>query len=91
MDKRRSRIISFRLSPEEYESLKKHSRSNGSRSISEFTRSVACQSATQNNGAEAEKLDSALENLNNAIDVLGRHVHNLSRILEAPEELEKSK
>jgi uncharacterized protein (DUF1778 family) len=85
MDKRRSRIISFRLSPEEYECLKKHSRSNGSRSISEFTRSVACKSADANKSADAEKLDNALENLNSVIDTLSRHVHHLSRILEAPE------
>jgi len=89
MEKRRSRIISFRLSPEEYESLKNHSRSNGSRSISEFTRSVACQSAGGNNSLDAEKLDNALSNLNSAIDILGRHVHHLSSILEAPEKPEK--
>jgi hypothetical protein len=85
MDKRRSRIISFRLSPEEYEFLKKHSKSNGSRSISEFTRSVACAPSDADKSADAEKLDNALENLNSAIDTLSRHVHHLSRILEAPE------
>ena len=85
MDKRRSRIISFRLSPEEYEFLKKHSKSNGSRSISEFTRSVACAPSDADKSADAEKLDNALENLNSAIDTLSRHVHHLSRILQAPE------
>jgi uncharacterized protein (DUF1778 family) len=90
MDKRRSRIISFRLSPEEYESLKKHSKSNGSRSISEFTRSVACRSADANKSADSEKLDNALESLNSAIDTLGRHVHHLSRILEESENPDNS-
>jgi uncharacterized protein (DUF1778 family) len=85
MDKRRSRIISFRLSPEEYESLKSHSESNGSRSISEFTRSVACQTASGIKGADAEKLDHLLENLNSAVDKLGHQVHRLIRILEKPE------
>lgn len=85
MDKRRSRIISFRISPEEYESLKSHSESNGSRSISEFTRSVACQTASGSKSIDAEKLDQILENLNSTVDKLGRHIHRLIRILEAPE------
>jgi predicted DNA-binding protein len=84
MDKKRSRIISFRLSPEEYESLKNHSESNGARSISEFTRSVACRTASNHHSNEAEQLDHALENLNSAIDKLGRHLHRLNRILEVP-------
>jgi hypothetical protein len=79
---RRSRIISFRLSPEEYESLRNLSLSNGARSISEFTRSAACQMAS--NG-DTVKLDSALESLNNVISALDRHVERLSQILDKKE------
>jgi len=89
MDKKRSRIISFRLSPEEYESLKSHSESNGSRSISEFTRSVACQTASKNNEVDTEKLGTVIENLHSAVDALGKHVHKLSSILEDPERMVK--
>jgi len=90
MDKKRSRIISFRLSPEEYESLKSHSESYGSRSISEFTRSVACKTASGGQTVDAEKLDKVIEHLNNAVDKLGRQVHRLSRILEVPEDYVKT-
>ena len=90
MEKKRSRIISFRLSPEEYESLKSHSESNGSRSISEFTRSVACKTASGGKTVDAEKLDKVIQHLNNAVDKLGRQVHRLSRILEAPESYGKT-
>jgi hypothetical protein len=83
MMNRRSRIISFRLSPEEYESLQSLSQSNGARSISEFTRSVACKTAS--NG-EAAKIDSTLENIKNAIAALDRHVERLNKILEKKEE-----
>jgi hypothetical protein len=80
---RRSRTISFRISPEEYESLRNLSQSNGARSISEFTRSVACKKVSND---ETTKMDSVLENLNNVIDALDRHVERLKNILEKKEE-----
>ena len=88
MDKKRSRVVSFRLSQEEYEILKNQSRSNA-RSISEFTRMAACRSAADNKGsAEAKKLGSALENLNSAIDTLSQHVHNIKHILNTSDKSE---
>ena len=88
MEKKRSRVVSFRLSQEEYEALKNLSRSKA-RSISEFTRLAACRSTVRNNGsAEAEKLDNALENLNNAIDTLAQHVHSIGHILNTSDKPE---
>jgi hypothetical protein len=57
MLKRRSRIVSFRLSDEEYNSLKNVSATCGARSVSEFTRSVACR----NNAAENHDQNNRLE------------------------------
>ena len=71
--KRRSRIVSFRLSPEEYDSLKSISMSNGARSVSEFTRSVAFQG-------------DSLSNLNEIVEKLGEKVQRLIEILEKQEE-----
>ena len=82
MNKRRSRIISFRLSPEEYESLKNLSKSNGSRSISEFTRSVACQPDSGGTKTVNNKLDGTLENLNKVVTELDHQVQQLTRILD---------
>jgi hypothetical protein len=73
MLKRRSRIVSFRCSPEEYDSLKSLSLSNGARSVSEFTRSVAVQS-------------DSLSNLNEVIDKLDKKVQRLTEILEKHDE-----
>ena len=88
MEKKRSRVVSFRLSQEEYEALRNLSRSKA-RSISEFTRLAACRSAAKNIGAsEAEKLDNALENLNNAIDTLAQHVHSIGHILNTSDKSE---
>ncbi len=49
MIKLRSRIVSFRCSQEEYDSLKTLSQSKGARSISEFTRTVTVQNDPQTN------------------------------------------
>jgi predicted DNA-binding protein len=79
---RRSRTISFRLSPEEYESLRNLSESNGARSISEFTRSVACNSVAIK---EPEKLET-LQDLRSVIAALDRHVGRLEQILDKKEQ-----
>ncbi len=71
--KRRSRIVSFRLSPEEYDSLKTLSMSNGARSVSEFTRSVAFQ-------------NDSLSNLNEMIEKLDQKVQRLTKIKEKQDE-----
>jgi hypothetical protein len=52
--KRRSRIVSFRLSDEEYNSLKTVTESRGARSVSEFTRSIACNNEADKNGENIE-------------------------------------
>ena len=91
MDKKRSRVVSFRLSQEEYEALKILSESYGARSISEFTRLAACQSGSVNIvSAESEKLDNALENLNNAIGTLSQHVQSIGQILDTSDRSEEN-
>ncbi len=65
--------MSFRLSEEEYDSLKDLSISNGSRSVSDFTRSMAFQ---HNNH----------EDLNNIIKALEDKLERLTEILEKRDE-----
>ena len=78
MMKRRSRIVSFRLSDEEYDSLKNVSATRGARSVSEFTRSVACNT----NGDEPEKLERTLRVLNERMESLDKRLRVLAEALE---------
>jgi hypothetical protein len=80
IQKRRSRIVSFRLSDEEYDSLKSVTASRGARSVSEFTRSVACNMSTDGNGAE--KIEDSLRTLNDRMQALDRRLQMLTEVLE---------
>jgi len=79
--KRRSRIVSFRLSDEEYDSLKNISESYGARNVSEFTRSVAFQAEGDNDG-ESENLGLALARLKEAVEMLNVSTQKLARVFE---------
>ena len=84
MMKRRSRIVSFRLSDEEYDSLKNVSATRGARSVSEFTRSVACNP----NSHGPEKLEKTIRVLNERMAILDSRLQMLTEALQkkAPEE-----
>ncbi|MBN2320681.1 MAG: hypothetical protein JXR49_16495 [Acidobacteria bacterium] len=82
---RRSRIISLRLSQEEYDLLRDLSISQGARSISEFTRSVACQlpkNGNGNNPPELTPVEAALGALNDTMSTLNQNIQRLTDILE---------
>ena len=81
--KKRSRTISIRLSEEEYDALREISISKGARSISEFTRSVACQLPKDGNGdKDSEKLEALLSNLNKSMSSLDSNIQRLTDALE---------
>ncbi len=79
--KRRSKIVSFRLSDEEYDSLKNVSATRGARSVSEFTRSVACT-----NGNGQEKLEDTLRTLTEKMEMIDRKLQMLAETLKVPVE-----
>ena len=79
--KKRSRIVSFRLSDEEYDSLKNVTVSRGARSVSEFTRSVACNMEEEGNGQE--KLGESLRTLNARMEALVHRIETLTDTLES--------
>jgi hypothetical protein len=81
MIKRRSRTVSFRLSPEEYESLKNVSITSGARSVSEFTRSVACMNSGKGNG-EMDSIEETLRLINEKMDILNRELNRLAKAYE---------
>jgi hypothetical protein len=78
MLKRRSRIVSFRLSDEEYDALKIISATRGARSVSEFTRSVACNMNEQ----EHVTIEERLRILNDQMEVLDRMIQSLAEIMK---------
>jgi hypothetical protein len=80
IQKRRSKIVSFRLSDEEYDSLKSVTASRGARSVSEFTRSVACNMGA--GGNRAEKIEDSLRILNDRMKSLDHRIQMLTQVLE---------
>ena len=77
--KRRSRIVSFRLSDEEYNSLKNVTESRGARSVSEFTRKVACNI---DETPKVEKIEDALRTLNANMATLSQKLDVLTGALD---------
>jgi hypothetical protein len=83
----RSRIVTFRTSPEEYDSLKKRSASEGARSVSEFARSVACcEKPDEVTISDPAKLDSLLTNLHETVTELNNKIEHLTEILVKKDE-----
>ena len=78
MLKRRSRIVSFRLSDEEYNALKIISATRGARSVSEFTRSVACNM----NEREQVTIEERLRILNDQMEMLDRMIQSLAEVMK---------
>ncbi len=78
INKRRSRIVSFRLSQEEYDSLKSVSATRGARSVSDFTRSVAFQHNDKNNEA-MDTIEETLRLLKDKMDTIDREIKKLSK------------
>jgi hypothetical protein len=82
MLKKRSRTVSFRLSDEEYRSLKSVSATCGARSVSEFTRSVACHMNASPNDDGVDKLKESLLALNEKMEMLDRIIQTLAEELK---------
>lgn len=83
MLKRRSRTVSFRLSDEEYKLLRRISEKRGARSVSDYTRSVACNSDPGEDGNGGIKIDDALQSLNDRMEALDRSIRILTRELKS--------
>jgi hypothetical protein len=71
MARRRSRIVSFRLSEDEYESLKSISSTRGANSVSEYTRSAAFSADAEANGDGAGRIENILLLIRDKLENLG--------------------
>src|SRR5688572_19517562 len=81
--KRKSRMISFRLSEEEYAILRRASLSNGARSVSDFARDTlfgVLNGAPTVAGPAA--LETKVEKLTSDMEVLTQHIHHVRKLLD---------
>ena len=80
--KRRSRIVSFRLSQEEYEALKDTSIAQGARSISGFARTAACSFTVLRDGLPEQPVETTIRRLHRKVEQLDREVRRLAQLVE---------
>jgi hypothetical protein len=76
---RRDRLVSFRVSEEEYEWLRKTASSQGARSISDFARKAIRSSMPSTGQAATEKVHE--DDLRVAISKLTESMDDLSRLI----------
>ena len=92
--KPRNRLISFRLSEEEYESLRALCVTEGARSVSDYARSTLCQVMTHGNGNGSSEFRNngvsltsnrqpATQNLIDSMQKLSDVIARLSQLIEA--------
>jgi hypothetical protein len=79
--KPKTRMISFRLSEDEYECLRQTSQSRGARSVSDYARVTLCRVVAGNPGA-AESPDTRIEQINQKMGELDHEVQRLAKVVE---------
>lgn len=82
MFKTRSRMVSFRLSEDEYERLKDMSLTECARSVSEFARAILCKLPAGNGHADTTH-DSRIDRLEGAVLQLRIEMHELRQLVES--------
>ena len=81
MQERKTRMLSIRISEDEYETLKSNTHgSGGTRSVSAFARQ-ALQRAIRNSAAERPDLEMAMRSFDHRLGVLQNEVSRLSRTI----------
>jgi len=75
--KPRIRMVSFRLSEEEYDGLKNLCLAEGARSVSDLARATVCRLLRMPNGSPVQTLERRVQELD-------REVKRLSQLIEKP-------
>ena len=81
--KRRTRMVNFRLSEEEYEYLKRMCLSEGARSISDLARAILCRNVSAQGALVHEPLNARVHELGGKVEELDRVVRRLATLVEA--------
>ena len=79
--KRRTRMVNFRLSEDEYTDLRNMCMAKGVRSVSDFARSAVAQLVSETNGSTG-MFESTVRQLYGRIEELDREVKRLTGVLE---------
>ncbi len=79
--KRKSRMISFRISDEEYELLRKISQHQGARSVSDYARSALIHVNSETASPESGALEAKITRLDDELQELRTTVQRLTEIV----------
>lgn len=79
--KSRNRLVSFRLSPEEYEALKQVCIEADARSISDFARDAVLHGIEKRGGGGKSSLGEDLATLSARLEVLDSGLKDLSKLI----------
>ena len=82
MFKTRTRMVSFRLSEDEYERLKDLSLTERARSVSDFARAALCKLPNGNDDSIATTAAPRMEKLEGAVSQLKQEMHQLRQMVE---------
>ena len=82
MFKTRTRMVSFRLSEDEYERLKDLSLMECARSVSEFARAALCKLPNGNGNGDSASAAPRMEKLEGAVRQLRMEMHQLRQLVE---------
>jgi hypothetical protein len=89
--KRRNRMVNFRLSEDEYESLKNFCVAEGARSISDFARATLCQAMNHNAKSGDPSLDTWVHRIDGKVDDLDRAVRSLTELVVEQRQRKRAK
>jgi hypothetical protein len=78
---RRTRIVNFRLSEDEYDYLKTLCLSRGARSISEYARATICHEIDTQVSAPDARLDATVRRVDERVEELEREVRRLRDLI----------
>jgi hypothetical protein len=81
--KRKTRMVSFRLTEEEYNTLMQTCVANGARSVSDFTRERMCEALFRNAGLDGKPVEDKVEALRSQVRQLDNKVKRLARLAAA--------
>jgi hypothetical protein len=77
--KRKTHMVSFRLTEEEYNTLLQTCVANGARSVSDFTRDRMCEVMFQHAGPDGTPVEAKVEELRSQVRQLDNKVKRLAR------------
>lgn len=79
---KRSRIVSFRVSKDEYEILLELTKKQGAHSVSEFARSTAFLSSNRNSTIVEVKTQAQIHDLQGRVQELANEIQELTRRID---------